>query len=169
MKRIVSVLFSVIIIFCFGGCKKDKKEVIVEDNFSGTAADFFTDVDTVRNFTCYVEYNGEQKKYSGEPAKEIYSIVRKSMKNAEETGESEKGSNPVKIIFQSGEQKEENNTSQNNIKYYGVVDVYDNDTVDFSGSPDATVSLCYKIAKGTYSSIIEKVEATSEVDDVQPE
>ena len=161
MKRLISILLCAILLtglLCSCGKKDEEKEVVTE-KYSGTAADFFTDVTAVGGFKC--EYNlndGEKNVIAGEKAKEIYSLLKSKLKSAEETAEGEYGGEQLNLLFLS-ENGKTNPDGSDNIKYYGSVTVYEGDVLSFSGSPDATVRLFYKMPDGTFNLIKEKTEA----------
>ena len=156
VKRLFSLLLCAVMLtglLCSCGRKNEEKEVVTE-KYSGTAADFFADVAAVGGFKCEYSQNGEKKVIAGENAKDIYSLIRSKLKTAEETAEGEYGGEQLDLLFKA-ENGQTNPDGTQKIKYYGSVTVYDGDVLSFSGSPDATVKLYYKLPAGAFNQIKE--------------
>lgn len=168
MKKIL-IFAAAMLLVVLGGCgkKKDEPIEVPTQTYSGTAADFFSDVSAVKDFRCICTFHGgEQKIINSDEAKSIYGLLKKKMTSAEETDFGEKENESINLVFQKGtaasEDTEDFSDELNNIQYYGAVKIYDDDTLSFSGSPDASVELCYKVPEGTYSELDEKMQGTEE-------
>lgn len=165
MKKTALVIIAVLIVllsFCGCGKKNEPREVITE-KYSGTPADFFEDVSAVQGFMCLYSVNGgEETCIQGENAGKIYKLIKEQMKSVEEIPETERPDEGIKLVFKNETEKtdpgSDGEVKDKNVKYYGSVTVYSDDTLSFSGSPDATVQLCYKVPEGTYNSVAENLK-----------
>lgn len=164
MKRIISVILAAaVVMLCLCGCgKKTEPREVITEKYSGTAADYFADVSSVQGFTCLYSLNGgEQHEIQGKPAGSVYDLIKEKMKSAQEIAEEEHEDTGISLVFKNDIRIDEAagaEASENiKVRYYGAITVFADDTLSFSGSPDATVKLYYKIPSGTYDSVAEKL------------